>query len=400
MNAPSRIEDRALASDYETNKVDLRLASSFTPKPIRWLWRHYLARGKLHVLAGSPGTGKTTLALSLAATLSTGRDWPDHTISPLGNVLIWSGEDDPSDVLVPRLLASGADLNRVFIVGDTHGSDGDRAFDPGYDMALLEAEAKKIGNIALVIADPIVNAVLGDSHKNTEVRRGLQPLVDLASRLDAAVLGISHFSKGTSGREPTERVTGSIAFGAVARVVLVTAKQENGSHLVARAKSNIGPTGGGYSYELVVGDHDGIEVSHVQWGNVIEGTARELLGDAEAVGDSIRADAGDWLTKILETAPVAVTKIKDEAKSAGLSWRTVENAKKDIGAVAERQSSGNDGAGFWTWRLPGATPQATRPHASSLRSAVLPERRRGAGFESTNAARPQGRRETAEGFEV
>jgi MoxR-like ATPase len=86
------------------------------PEPIRWLWDAWLARGKLHILAGAPGQGKTTIALAFAATVTSGGRWPDGARSAAGNVLVWSGEDDPADTLLPRLMAAGADPKRVFFV--------------------------------------------------------------------------------------------------------------------------------------------------------------------------------------------------------------------------------------------------------------------------------------------
>jgi hypothetical protein len=169
-------------------------------------------------------------------------------------VLIWSGEDDPRDTLVPRLLACGADLSRIHFVGSVTEDEGIRPFDPARDAALLRAEATTMDPPpALLNVDPIVSAVTGDSHKNAEVRRGLQPLVELAMVVRCVVLGVSHFTKGTMGRDPVERVTGSLAFAALARVVLATAKLsagESGGRVLARAKNNLGPDAGGFSYEL------------------------------------------------------------------------------------------------------------------------------------------------------
>jgi len=99
-----------------------------------------------------------------------------------------------------------------------------------------------------------VSAIPGDSHKNAEVRRGLQPLVNLASAPNCAALGISHFNKGSQGKDPTERITGSIAFGALARVVFAAAKtpgdHKDGNRSFCRTKSNIGPDDGGFRYDL------------------------------------------------------------------------------------------------------------------------------------------------------
>lgn len=163
---------------------------------------------------------------------------------------MWSGEDDPADTLLPRLLAMGAEPARVYFVTGARIGNELQSFDPARDMAQLLVEAERIGNVRLLIVDPVVSAVAGDSHKNTEVRRALQPLVDLGASLGATVLGISHFSKGSAGRDPTERVVGSMAFGAVARVVLCAAKvkrrEDKGDRrILVRSKSNIGPDEGG-----------------------------------------------------------------------------------------------------------------------------------------------------------
>lgn len=355
---------RAMRSaDDLDDDVQLIRADSIRIVPINWLWKGWLARGKLHILAGAPGTGKTTIALALAAAVTRGSMLPDGTRAPCGNVLIWSGEDDPADTIAPRLKAAGADMSKVCIIGDVGYGDDARPFDPASDMMALERAAETFGDIALLVADPVVSAVSGDSHKNTEVRRALQPMVNLGRRLQCAVLGISHFSKGTSGREPVERVTGSVAFGALARIVLVTAKGEDGARLLARAKSNIGPDGGGFGYSLEMSVEGGMEASRVCWGNVLEGSARELLGDAEAVGDSPRADAEAWLEEMLSGAEVATQTLKSEATAAGYTWRTMERAKADLGIVAERQSIGNDGKGRWFWKLPdkAATSKTANP---------------------------------------
>jgi putative DNA primase/helicase len=375
---------------FDGVEVKLFCAAAVTCEPIRWLWRQWLAQGKLHILAGAPGTGKTTIAIALAAVISRGGTFPDGTRAPRGNVLIWSGEDDWADTLAPRLKAAGADLSRVHFVGDTTGDDEPRPFDPAKDLAALETAAAQLGDIKLLIADPVVSAVTGDSHKNTEVRRALQPIVYLAQRLDCAVLGISHFSKGTAGREPLERVTGSVAFGALARIVLVAAKGAEGDpRLLARAKSNIGPDGGGFAYELKPVEFDGLETSAVEWGAALEGTARELLGDAEIVADSPRDDAGQWLSEVLGNQSVPVKAIKSEANAAGVSWRTVERAKSELGVIAERVSAGNVGGGHWEWRLPDSpTGNTANGKTASLTTKCggLAENKAAQGFEGSQGA--------------
>ncbi|MFT4247638.1 MAG: AAA family ATPase [Pseudomonas sp.] len=342
-------------------RVELVRGDTLTPEAVDWLWDGWLPAGKLAILGGQPGTGKTTIAMALAATLTIGGRWPDGTRAEPGAVVIWSGEDDPADTLVPRLRAMGADMARVYFVQGVREDGERRAFDPATDSDALLTRLDAIGDVRLLVIDPIVSAVAGDSHKNAEVRRGLQPLVDLAQRHRCALLGITHFTKGTAGREPVERITGSLAFGALARLVMVTARAEEkdgeaSKRFLARAKSNIGPDGGGYVYDLQQGalrDFPGVEASSVLWGVALEGSARELLADAEqqeAPASPSRNAATEWLRSILTQSHGALesTTIKDEGNAAGYSWATLRRAKDDIGVTARK--NGRDGG--WRWELP------------------------------------------------
>jgi len=111
-------------------KVQLRQASDIPMESIQWLWNGWLAQGKLNLLAGQPGTGKTTIAMQMAATVSVGGNWPDGSQANKGNVLIWSGEDDPKDTLIPRLALAGANLQRINFVDSVFDEQGSRGFDP------------------------------------------------------------------------------------------------------------------------------------------------------------------------------------------------------------------------------------------------------------------------------
>ncbi|CAJ0688372.1 AAA family ATPase [Ralstonia wenshanensis] len=362
MNAPvetmRRVVDaaeRIRKSEPVRDGVVLVNAADVVPQPVRWLWPDWLALGKLHILAGAPGQGKTTIAMSLAATVTRGGHWPDGSQCEPGNVLVWSGEDDPGDTLLPRLMAAGADRHRVFFVTGTRVSGDVESFDPSRHIDLLQAEAQRIGDVKLIVVDPIVSAVAGDSHKNAETRRALQPLVDLAASVGAALIGITHFSKAGQGLDPTQRLIGSVAFSALPRVVMVAAKVKSDEgedrRIFARSKSNIGPDQGGFEYHLVQSEPTtGIFASHVAWGSPVEGSARELLtdpamqegGQASAVGA-----AAEFLRDLLGSDVVSSKTVQADAKAAGIAWATVRRAADKM-RVKKRK--GHDGK--WYWCLP------------------------------------------------
>lgn len=346
----------------ELDGVVLKCAADLEPSPVRWLWQYWLALGKLHILAGAPGQGKTTLALGMAATVTIGGRWPDGTGCTQGNVLIWSGEDDPADTLLPRLLAAGADRARCYFIEGARRDGEVVPFDPARDLRQLLAAIESIGGIKLLVIDPVVSAVAGDSHKNTEVRRALQPLVDLATACDCAVLGITHFAKGGQGTDPTQRVVGSVAFSAVARVVMVAAKvkaegEAKDARILARTKSNIGPDGGGFHYFLEQAEPlSGIHASHVAWGKAVDGTARELLTDPEDAPDddgekSALETAMEFLVEILKDGSAPSKYVESEAKEAGISQRTVRRASEVL-RVKKRKM--NDA---WYWFKPNLATQ-------------------------------------------
>jgi len=340
----------------ENRSVAIRCGANIKPLPINWLWEGWLPAGKLTILAGAAGTGKTTLALSLAASLTVGGQWPDGSLcKQRGNVLIWSSEDVADDTLVPRLIASGADMSRCHFIEGIIQNGESVPFDPSQDILELHKAVEKIGGVSLLIIDPIVSAVSGDMHKANDVRRSLQAVVDFAEAHQCAVIGITHFAKGGAGKSPQERVIGSQAFGALARMVLVAAKEEDGSRRVlARAKSNIAPDDGGMAYFLDMATIDGgIETTHAIWDGAIEGTAREILGDVEQDTNddgSSRKDAERFLRDLLQDGALPAKQVKAEADDAGYSQATLRRAQTAIGVEAFKEKGSMIGG--WKWRLP------------------------------------------------
>jgi putative DNA primase/helicase len=368
-------------ADEYVRDVTMIRGSDVSPEPVTWFWNGWLAAGKMHILGGAPGTGKTTIAMALAATVTVGGRWPDGTQSIAGDVVIWSGEDDPGDTQVPRLIASGADVSRVHFVSSVRDGNEYRSFDPARDVEPLRRKLLELGDVRLLIVDPIVSAIAGDSHKNAEVRRGLQPLADLAASMRCALLGITHFTKGTAGRDPVEHITGSLAFGALARIVLVAAKhQEEGedgraTRLFCRAKSNLGPDDGGFEYDLHQAElksHPGIFASHVLWGNSVEGAARKLLAVADATGDDGEGgslgDAKRFLLDLLSDGPMTVKAVKADADGAGYSWATIRRAKDMLGVKAVKEGGFfAKGKQQWLWRLSAEGAQDEHLQEASLK---------------------------------
>jgi hypothetical protein len=221
-------------------------------------------------------------------------------------------------------------------------------------VSLLAAVRADLPNLVGLLIDPIVSASMSDSHKNAETRRGLQPLVDLTTERNIVLLGITHFTKGTQGKDPIERITGSLAYGAIPRVVLGAAKgeSEDGPRRLVRISSNIGMSGGGFEYLLRQDLLAGFDFTaqRVIWGKQLVGTPLDLLGDGQA--QSQKLGAIKFLDDTLAGgARVKVKDIQEAAKAHSLSWPTVERAKKVIGTiVAEREGTA------WCWRKNAGSP--------------------------------------------
>lgn len=329
-------------------------ANDIEEEVTNWIWNGWLARGELHLIAGAPSTGKTTITLSVASIISSGDYWPDGTRAKVGKVLIWSSEDDAARTLKPRLMRMGANLENIRFITQAADSGKLRPFNPATDMAGLIEHAKGLGQVDYLSLDPMVAALGGkiDSHKNAETRIGLQPVVDFAKEAKCAVHGVTHFTKGTAGQDPIERITGSLAFGAVARVVWATAKGKEGDknpRIMVRAKSNIGLSGGGFGYNIDAAplmERPDIIATRIIWLEAIEGTARDLLDEMEPKSNSHNQNniAENFIkTRIKPGMKVSAKEIEEEAEACGIAIRTLRRAK---GGVSVKSSQAQ---GQWWW---------------------------------------------------
>jgi hypothetical protein len=363
-----------------------RCAADVKPEPVEWLWPGRVALGKLTLIAGEAGLGKSQLSIAMAAAITTGGEWPcGEGRAPQGDVVILSAEDGAADTVVPRLMAAGADRHRVHLVSAVGDDDGKsrRAFDLSVDLALLERKISELNNGRLIIIDPI-SSYLGpkvDSHVNAAVRAVLEPVGEMAARLRVAIVAITHPPKGT-GTTAINRFIGSIAFVAAARAAFMVTRDadDDTRRLFLPVKNNLAAVGNGLAFRLeqrIVGDPgEGIVASSVAWeSEAVTMTADQALqaSDAQSTGKgSAGAEAEELLRNALATGPVAMKDIQAEAKEAGLSWATVRRAKERLGIVAERESHGRDGGGRWTWAMPSfARCSSPLQHAHALEASAL-----------------------------
>ncbi len=337
--------------------VLLNSGKGFALEKIEWLWPGWLAAGKLHLLAGAKATGKSTIAFDLSARLTTGGPWPDGAAARCGDVIVWSGEDGIEDTILPRFVCAGGALERVYPIKHVLDGGGRRPFDPATDIPALIEAAARLPDLRFVIIDPIVLVLPtgADSHKNTETRRGLQPLVEFAEQKRVALLGITHFTKGTADRDPIERVTGSLAFGALPRIVWGASADEDGlQRRLVRIASNIGPSGGGIEYTLhqePLIEHD-ISAQRVAWGAKLVGAPRDLLDHKK---QSAKADASGFLREILADGGMPQREVKAAAEAYGHAWATVRRAQGELGIKPVKNGK------TWCWELP-VNPEHLRPN--------------------------------------
>ncbi|HEX4332678.1 MAG TPA: AAA family ATPase [Usitatibacter sp.] len=341
-----------------------RRFSDIESRPIRWLWPGRIARGKVSMIAGNPGLGKSQLTASMAAIVTRGGRWPvDRTECIPGSVIFLSAEDDPADTIRPRLEAAGADLDRCVIleaVTDGYTSSGDevrRSFNLKTDLARLADALVQVGDVAMVVIDPI-SAYLGgtDSHNNAEVRALLAPLSEVAAAHGAAMIGVSHLNKGGGSNEALMRVTGSLAFVAAARsgFVVTADRDAPGRRLFLPMKNNLGPDLEGLAFAIQshVVDSGGqqIETSRVVWeGVTVTITADEAMAPQLSPDDRSEVDdAKAFLADMLSAGPVPSKRVRSEADGCGHAWATIRRAQKALGVEATKEGM----AGPWMWRLP------------------------------------------------
>ena len=351
--------------------VELVPASAITVKPVHWLWEDRIPLGELTLLAGREGIGKSTIAYTLAATITTGTMKGRFHGEPR-SVLVAATEDSWEHTIAPRLMAAGADLDRVFRV-DIKTADGfaDQLDLPVDISCLFDAVLEsKAAMVLLVPLLPRLNAKL-DTHKDAEVRIALEPLTTFAKAMDVAMLGIIHVNKSATG-DALNSIMGSRAFTAVARAVLMAVRNpEDGACTFGLAKNNLGPKEiPAWRYQIVgekVADTDEGEVwtGRVDWLGDAEHSVDEViyaLGDGGMEGVSVVDEAGGWLEDYLksEGGSKASALVKSAGAKEGHNDRNLKRAAQKLGVRFTAE-------GFprrTVWTLPEGGPATTSRDAS------------------------------------
>ena len=304
-------------------------------REVDWLWYPYIPFGKLTILQGDPGEGKTTLALQIIAALTTGKPVWEGTLpmEPV-NVIYQTAEDGLSDTIKPRLVAAGADCARVMVIDDS-----DRVLTLDDDR--LEQAIEQTG-ARLVVLDPIQGYIGAsvDMHRANESRPLMYRIAKLAEKYNCAILLIGHMNKN-SGEKSSYRGLGSIDFQAAARSVLVVGriKDDPTLRVVCPAKSSLAPEGSAVAFRL---DPE----QGFQWVGSYDISVDELLSGSSR-GHKLR-EAQSFLKEVLADGPLPQTEIEAAAQQAGIRPKTLRNARYELGVTSTKVSK------QWVWTLPEA----------------------------------------------
>lgn len=320
-------------------------------KPVRWLWPGLIPKGKLSIICGDPGLGKSFVTLDILARLSRGMPFPfsdsegqaGHETEPQSGILL-SAEDDPADTIRPRLEAMGADLTKAIVFDGVQNADGDvYDFVIGENVRQLYDVIRAKGDVGLVVVDPI-SAYVGqtDSYNNAQVRAMLKPLSDMASELGIAVMLVTHMRKSQGGKS-LHNAMGSLAFTAAARVVLMVSRDPNDpeTRVIVTVKSNLANDRKGYTYTVTDGK--------VEWTGVVEGSADEVMAGAATVrGNPVMRAAAEAIRQHLaEHKEASVEMIRSLAEKFGATYEQVSQKK-----FKDRNGFTTVGTGrSATWRL-------------------------------------------------
>lgn len=331
--------------------------SDVQPKRIEWLWEGRLALGRLSLLAGRPGLGKSFLTCDIAARVSTGRAFPDDQPCKAGDVLILNSEDDTQDTICPRLMAHEANMSRVHVLDGQYQSGSDEAdrIVTLQDLATIENSIRCCPELRLIVVDPVGSFIGGktDAHRDNEVRSVLAPICKLAESHNVAVLIVAHPNK-SAGKYADDSILGSRAFTGIVRSVWHMARDPDDSErrLLLPGKNNLGPNESGLAFTIQpqeVRTDAGIVINSGRLGwedEPVNKTADEHFAEAANRNSQPRklTPAEKWLEDWL-IEPTRQTVIVRSGKLAGFSERTLQRACNQLGLAKSRE--GQSGPVLW-----------------------------------------------------
>jgi hypothetical protein len=319
--------------------VRLTPASAVTPRPVRWLWEGRVALGTVNLLGGREGIGKSIVECTLTADITRGR-LPGIYVGTPRAVIIAATEDSWEYTIVPRLMAAGADLARVFRVDVETPNGADATLSLPRDLPAVERLILDQGAVAMML-DPILSRLDAglDSHKDGEVRQALEPLVAVAERTGCSVLGLIHVNKSTSS-DPLTTLMASRAFAAVARAVLFVMidPDDETTRLLGQPKNNLGrsdlPT---LAFQIAGAkvaetDEGPVWTGKLHWTGETDRSIRDALQQAAETAGANRtvvSEAADWLEDYLKSQDGSADSadVKKEGGQAGHSKDALQRAR-------------------------------------------------------------------------
>ena len=295
---------------------------------VKWLWKPYIPLGKITIIQGDPGEGKTTLALSIAAAFTQGENLPNEV-----ETKVQTAEDGLADTIKPRLEAVNADCARVLVIDES--KEELSMTDERIEKAIQQTGAK------LIILDPI-QAYIGanvDMHRANEIRPVMSKLGRIAEEYGCAVVLIGHMNKA-AGQKSSYRGLGSIDITAVARSVLIVGKMRDSpsKRIMTQAKSSLAPVGKSLLFEIN-------ENSALEWKGEVDITAEQFLENCGAELSKLEI-ATEFLLEILKDGKVSQKEIAAAASDYDFSARTLNEAKKNLKVLSIKADN------KWYWKLP------------------------------------------------
>ena len=315
---------------------------------VEWLWDRRVPLGKLTLVSGDPGLGKSLMTLDLAARITQGRRMPDGSAGLEGNVVILSAEDGLADTIRPRLELAGADLDRVTSLASLPTNDGHERMTVIPDDLPQIIEVVQDLQAVLVIVDPLMAFLSSkiNAHRDQDVRRALAPLAMAANKYHFAVVVVRHLNKSTATGNPLYRGGGSIGIGGAARSEMIVGEDPNNKErkIAAPTKSNLGPPMPALAYHIEAKD----EVPHVVWDGTSDLVAETLLAVTSAEERGQRTTARDCILEMLADGPVEGKKVEERAAELDIKHSTLWRAKNDLKVISRKSGF----SGGWVWELP------------------------------------------------